>query len=521
MSSSLPPTTGQALSLRGLFKTYGATRALDCADLTIGRGEVVALMGANGAGKSTLAKIAAGVVRPDQGRIVVAGREIRLATPQAARAAGIVIVHQSTDQLGVPGLTVAENLILDQLCGGGAPGLISRRQIIERATAIAGGIGLDIPLDQDFGALGPAHRQLVAIARAIAAEAPVLILDEPTASLSASEAERLFVVIDRLRQRGVGVLYISHRLGDIRRVADRIIILRNGRRVADQARPFDLVAAVQAMIGRDPGHAASEFLPGAVGKTVLRLSEVRLTPAAKSFNLALRAGDIVALTGTLGAGKSRLLGALFGLAPISSGTIELDGRPWRPASPAQAIANGVFMAGEDRWRSSLLPAAILGGDIAGTIALPHRRAWFRTGLIDRRREWQAADDAVQALGIRCRDARDTLDLLSGGNQQKVVIGRWQAAQCRLLLLDEPFQGVDVGARRDIVDSIRANRRDGATLIATSDVEEAIEGADIVAVMRDHAIVGLHDLRAGGGASLLAAIAAVEADGTSDIREALA
>jgi simple sugar transport system ATP-binding protein len=153
--------------------------------------------------------------------------------------------------------------------------------------------------------------------------------------------------------------------------------------------------------------------------------------------------------------------------------------------------------------------------------LPHRRAWFRTGLIDRRREWQAADDAVQALGIRCRDARDTLDLLSGGNQQKVVIGRWQAAQCRLLLLDEPFQGVDVGARRDIVDSIRANRRDGATLIATSDVEEAIEAADIVAVMRDHAIVGLHDLRAGGGASLLAAIAAVEADGTSDNREALA
>jgi len=347
MSSSLSPTIGQALSLRGLFKTYGATRALDGVDLTIGRGEVVALMGANGAGKSTLAKIASGVVRPDHGRIIVAGREVLTSSPQAARAAGIVIVHQSTDQLGVPGLTVAENLILDQLCGGGAPGLISRRQIIERATAIAGGIGLDIPLDQDFGALGPAHRQLVAIARAIAAEAPVLILDEPTASLSASEAEKLFVVIDRLRQRGVGVLYISHRLGDIRRVADRIVILRNGRRVADQARPFDLVAAVQAMIGRDPAHAASEFLPGAAGKTVLRLSEVRLTPAAKSFNLALRAGDIVALTGTLGAGKSRLLGALFGLAPISSGTIELDGRPWRPASPAQAIANGVFMAGED------------------------------------------------------------------------------------------------------------------------------------------------------------------------------
>jgi simple sugar transport system ATP-binding protein len=521
MSSLLSPTAGLALSLQGLFKTYGATRALDGVDLTIKRGEVVALMGANGAGKSTLAKIASGVVQPDQGRIVVAGREVRLSSPQAARAAGIVIVHQSTDQLGVPGLTVAENLLLDQLCGGGARGLISRRRIVESATAIAEGIGLDVPLDQDFGALGPAHRQLVAIARAIAAEASVLILDEPTASLSAGEAEKLFVVIDRLRQRGVGVLYISHRLSDIRRVADQIVILRNGRRVADQARPFDLVAAVQAMIGRDPAHTASEFSAGATSKTMLRLSEVRLTSAAKSFNLKLRAGDIVAVTGTLGAGKSRLLGALFGLAPILSGTIELDGRPWRPVSPAQAIANGVFMAGEDRWRSSLLPAATLGGDIAGTIALPHRRSWFRTGLVNRRRERQAADDAIQALGIRCRNARDTLDLLSGGNQQKVVIGRWQAAPCRLLLLDEPFQGVDVGARRDIVDAIRANRRDGATLIATSDVEEAIEAADIVAVMRDHAIVGLHDLRAGGGGSLLAAIAAVEADETRDKREALA
>jgi simple sugar transport system ATP-binding protein len=216
-----------------------------------------------------------------------------------------------------------------------------------------------------------------------------------------------------------------------------------------------------------------------------------------------------------------LLGALFGRAPVFGGTIELDGQPWSPASPADAIANGVFMAGEDRWRSSLLPSATLGGDIAGTIALPHRKRWFRAGLIDPRREKRAADRAIQALGIRCRDSRDTLGLLSGGNQQKVVIGRWQAATCRLLLLDEPLQGVDVGARRDIVDAIRANRQDGATLIATSDVEEAIEAADIVAVMRDHAIVGLHDLRAGGGASLLAAIAAVEADGTRDNREALA
>jgi simple sugar transport system ATP-binding protein len=161
------------------------------------------------------------------------------------------------------------------------------------------------------------------------------------------------------------------------------------------------------------------------------------------------------------------------------------------------------MAAEDRWRSSFLPAATPGGDIAGTIALPHRRSWFPWGVVDDRRESDRSDQVVRKLGVRCRSARDTLDLLSGGNQQKVVIGRWQSAPCRLLLLDEPFQGVDVGARRDIVEALRADRRDGATLIATSDVEEAIEAADVVAVMRGHSIVGAHDLRASGGSSLIA------------------
>ena len=247
----LSPAGAPALSLVSLSKRFGATQALDDVELAVGRGEVVALMGANGAGKSTLAKIASGALRPDRGRILISGREISLSSPQAARAAGVVVVHQSTDQLGVPGLTVAENLLLDRLCGGGMGALVSRRRLLQRARAVADGIGLDAPLDQDFGALGPAHRQLVAVARAVAADASILILDEPTACLSAVEAERLFSVIDRLRGRGVGVLYISHRLGDIQRIADRIVILRNGRRVAEQAKPFDFAAAVRAMIGRD------------------------------------------------------------------------------------------------------------------------------------------------------------------------------------------------------------------------------------------------------------------------------
>jgi simple sugar transport system ATP-binding protein len=514
----LSPAGAPALSLVSLSKRFGATQALDDVKLAVGRGEAVALMGANGAGKSTLAKIASGALRPDGGRILISGREISLPSPQAARAAGIVVVHQSTHQLGVPGLSVAENLLLDRLCGGGMGVLVSRRRLLQRARAVADGIGLDAPLDQDFGALGPAHCQLVAVARAVAADASILILDEPTACLSAVEAERLFSVIDRLRGRGVGVLYISHRLGDIQRIADRIVILRNGRRVAEQAKPFDFAAAVRAMIGRDLSDSGREPASERAPSVILRIGGVELIPGAASFDLDLHAGEVVAVTGPLGAGKSRLLRALFGLAPIARGLVELHGAPWRPAGPAEAPAKGVFMAGEDRWRSSLLPAGTPGGDIAGTIALPHRKSWFPSGVVDDRREGDAADQIIRKLGVRCRGARDTLDLLSGGNQQKVVIGRWQSAPCRLLLLDEPFQGVDVGARRDIVEAVRSDRRDGATLIATSDVEEAIEAADVVAIMRGHSIVGLHDLRSSGGSSLVAAIAALE---TNDADEGAA
>jgi simple sugar transport system ATP-binding protein len=506
-----------ALSLSRVSKRFGATQALDAVSLDVGRGEVVALMGANGAGKSTLAKIASGVVRADSGRIAVDGRELMLASPQAARRAGIVVVHQSTDQLGVPGLSVAENLLLDQLCGGGEV-VISRRRIAERARSIADGIAFDAPLDQDFGALGPAHRQLVAIARAVAADASVLILDEPTASLSAAEAERLFGVVDRLRARGVGVLYISHRLGDIRRLADRVVVLRNGRRVADRSKPFDLAAAVKAMIGRNLDEAERARGAELASDPVLSLTAVRLIVGANSFNLEIRRGEVVAVVGALGAGKSQLLRALFGVEAIAEGAFELDGAPWRPAGPAEAIARGVFMAGEDRWRSSLLPPAIPGGDIAGTIALPHRRSWFPWGLVRDDRERRTADDIIRRFGVRCRSARDTLDLLSGGNQQKMVIGRWQAAPCRLLMLDEPFQGVDVGARREIVESIRGNVRDGAALIATSDVEEAIEVADVIALMRGHSIVALHDLRTNSGESLIAAVAALETDESIGLEE---
>ena len=482
---------------------FGATQALDSVHLTVGRGETVALLGANGAGKSTLAKIASGVLQPNSGTIRIDGRAVRLASPREARAAGVVIVHQRTDQLGAPGLSVAENLVLDGLCGGGI-GVIARpSRIRRRAAAIAAAIGLDLPLDADFATLGPAQRQLVAIA----AQAALLILDEPTASLAAGEAATLFAVMDKLRARGVGQLYISHRMSDIRRVADRIVVLRNGRNAGEQSRPFDLAQSIRQMIGRDLDVKARQA-PAQAEADVLRVSALQLTRTSQAFDLTVKAGEIVAIVGALGSGKSRLLRTLYGLEPIRAGALALDGATWRPTGPAEAIARGVFMAGEDRWASSLLPATTPGGDIAGTIALPHRRAWFPRGLISLQRERAAAREAIDALRIRCRGPADSLEALSGGNQQKVVLGRWRAAPCRLLLLDEPFQGVDVGARRDIIDSLRATRAGAATLIAVSDVEEALECADRVVVMRDRSVVAARDVES-GPESILAALGAIE------------
>jgi simple sugar transport system ATP-binding protein len=499
-----------ALRLAGMDKIYGPTRVLDGFDLSVGGGEVVALMGANGAGKSTLAKIASGVVQPDKGRIFVAGREVKLASPRAAREAGIVIVHQSTDQLGVPGLSVAENLVLDGLCAGGTPAFVRKRQIHQRAQAVASRIGLDVALDRDFGELGPAHRQLVAIARAVAADASVLVFDEPTATLAAAEAARLFKVIEQLRARGVGIIYISHRLADIKRVADRIVVMRNGRLVAEEVKPFDLAAAVRAMIGRDLDQIRERGACASAGRPILNLDRVRLAYASEPFDLSIHAGEIVAITGALGSGKSRLLRALFGLSRFVDGRVDLDGVPWRPREPAEAIGRGVFMAGEDRWRSSFLPPSTPGADIAGTVALPHRRRWFRFGFVQGRREHAAARQVIDTLCVRCSGISDTLDLLSGGNQQKVVLGRWRARPCRLLLLDEPFQGIDVGARRDLIAAIRAGTRDAATLITTSDVEEALEVADTVAVMRNHTVVCLPGLHTADPSAFLAAVGAVEA-----------
>jgi simple sugar transport system ATP-binding protein len=436
-------------------------------------------MGANGAGKSTLVNVLSGVYAPDAGRMLLRGRPFAPASPADAARAGIATVHQSTQLAGTPGLTVADALMLDRMVSADAPLFLSRRSVRRAAAALAAKAGFDLPLDRDFAEIGPADRQMLAIARAVSREAAVLILDEPTASLSMREAERLFNVLEGLRAQGLAIIYISHRSGDIARLADRAVVLRGGRVAADLPRPVDLSAAMTAMIGRPLAAVAAPRR--AEGEVVLQVRGVLLQAGGPPLDLTLRAGEVVALTGPLGAGKSRLLAAIGGAAPIAGGAMALCGRPYRPRSPREAIAAGVVLAGPDRHRSSFVPSDWPGGSVAETISLPHLRRWFPAGFLFGNRERHAATDAIARLRIRAAGPRARLASLSGGNQQKVVLARWQAEPARVLLLDEPFQGVDVGARADLVAALRADSAT-AILVATSDPEEAMQLADRIFVM---------------------------------------
>jgi simple sugar transport system ATP-binding protein len=467
------------LTLHGLRKTFGATAALAGVDLTVEAGRILALMGVNGAGKSTLVNLLSGAYPPDAGRMMLRGQSFAPTSPADAARAGIATVHQSTQLAGIPGLTVADALVLDRFVAADAPLFVSRRSVRRAAAAVAAQAGFDLPLDRDFAELGPADQQMVAIARALSRKAALLILDEPTASLSAREAAQLFSVLESLRARGLAIIYISHRSSDIERLADRAVVLRGGRIAADLPRPVDVPAALAAMIGRPIDRLAAE--PRECGAVVLEAQALVLTAGRPPLDLTLRAGEVVALTGPLGAGKSRLLAAIGGATPFAGGALRLGGKAFKPRSPREAIAAGVVLAGPDRHRSSFVPSDWPGGSVAETISLPHLRRWFPTGLLVGDRERRVAADAIDRLRIRASGPRARLASLSGGNQQKVVLARWQAEPARVLLLDEPFQGVDVGARADLIAALRADRTT-ATLVATSDPEEALQLADRIFVM---------------------------------------
>ncbi|KFF97183.1 ABC transporter [Streptomyces scabiei] len=472
-----------AVRLRDVSKAFGGKTVLASVSLDIAPGSVVALLGANGAGKSTLIKILSGVHADHGGEVLVDGSPAALQSPLAARQLGIQTVHQRISEGVVPGLTVAENLLFEELAQKRGNPFLNGSRLLARAREIQAALGLDwtdAVLKQDVTELGISDRQLLILARALATRPRLLILDEPTSALSAAEAERLFALVERMKGDGIAVLYVSHRLGEIEALADRLVVLRDGRLTEDQIRPFDWDAALRAMLAQaQETTTARPVRKGDQGDVVLSLKGVRLFEGRTPLDLDIHTGEVTGVVGLLGAGKTELARGLFGAEPFTTGTVELAGRPYAPNRPADAIRGGVHLVPEDRHADALVP----GWSVAQNISLPFLRSLSRLGLMNTAREHALGRDTIDALGVVTRDEHSTVEELSGGNQQKVVVGRWLAETPRVLILDEPFRGVDIGARRDIGRRARALAAEGAAvLVLSADVDEILEVADRVVVL---------------------------------------
>ncbi|MFG2376346.1 sugar ABC transporter ATP-binding protein [Streptomyces sp. NPDC048504] len=472
-----------AVSLRDVSMAFGGKTVLESVSLDIAPGSVVALLGANGAGKSTLIKILSGVHTDHGGEVRVAGEPAALQSPLAARQLGIQTVHQRIGEGIVPGLTVAENLVFEELAQRRGNPFLNGRRVLARAREIQDALGLDwsdAVLRRDVTELGISDRQLLILARALATRPRLLILDEPTSALSATEAERLFALVEKMRDDGIAVLYVSHRLGEIDALADRLVVLRDGGLTDDQVKPFDWDSALRAMLAQ--AHEATSARPqrsGEHGDVVLALHGVHLFEGRAPLDLDLRAGEVTGVVGLLGAGKTELARGLFGAEPFPTGTVELDGKPYAPRRPSDAIRAGVHLVPEDRHADALVP----GWSVAQNISLPFLKSLSRGGLVNTTKEDALGRETVAALGVVARDEHSTVEELSGGNQQKVVVGRWLAETPRVLILDEPFRGVDIGARRDIGRRARALAAEGAAvLVLSADVDEVLEIADRVVVL---------------------------------------
>lgn len=474
------------LQLKGIRKAFGSNQVLHDIGFELDAGRVTVLMGANGAGKSTLVKILSGVHQRDAGTIALSGKPFDPLNPKQAMAQGVVTVHQSINDGVVPDLDIASNLMLEQLATGESGLWVRQRALYAKARHLAELVGLNAPLGTPVHSLSLADRQLVSIARAMTHQPRVLILDEPTSSLSATEAERLFQLIDKLREHDVAILYISHRMSDIKRLAERIVVMRDGRISANLTQsPLNLGDAVNAMLGRSMDDMQLSPVTGSL--PCLDLSQAVLKPDAQPFDLKVQEGEVVAITGLVGSGKSALANVLFGLSPLISGAVQLSGKTFHPQSPAEAIAEGVFLCPRDRGRNALVPDF----NLTHNITLPFLpryswTAWLRPG-----RERQRSTELIDQMGVVCRSCNDNIGTLSGGNQQKVAVARWLSEGSRLLILDEPFQGVDIQARRDIGERLRHSASGRATLVLVSEIDEAMEIADRIVVLAEHTIVGVH------------------------------
>lgn len=472
------------LELRGITKRFPGVRALGGVDLHIRPGEVVALLGENGAGKSTLMKILAGVQPQDEGQILIDGRPIRFDSVQQALDCGIALIHQELNL--ADNLDVGANIFLGR--EPRAWGLIDKGRIARESQVLLDSLGLDVSPYDVVRTLTIGRQQMVEIAKAISVNARVLIMDEPTSSLSQHETTKLFAMVKQLRDRGVAIFYISHRLGEVKELADRVVVLRDGQNAGRLAREeINRDAMVRMMVGRDIAQFYDRK-PRVPGDPVLEVNNI-FTPEhpEHAISFSIRAGEMVGLAGLVGAGRSELLDVLFGVRPALAGTVRVGDRETTPASPREMIRAGMALVPEDRKLQGLILEMTVQENISLAGLWQNRLpAGFRNSAA----EIRDTREMIDGLRIKTPSAFQTVQFLSGGNQQKVVIGKWLTLKPKVLLLDEPTRGVDVGAKQEIYHLMERLAEQGvAILFVSSEMEEVLNMSDRVLVMHEGRLSG--------------------------------
>jgi ribose transport system ATP-binding protein len=463
--------------------------ALADVSLSLHAGEVLALMGENGAGKSTLMKILGGAQLPDGGEIRIDGTPVLLSGVREAKRLGIALIHQ--ELMLAPNLDIAANIFLgnERSAGHSLAAPLRRAEMKARSAELMGRVGLALSPTTPVSTLTAGQMQMVEIAKALSNRARIIIMDEPTSSLTAGESEQLFKIIRQLRTEGIGVVYISHRMAEVLDLADRVTVLRDGRYVGDLSRAEATHEKIVAMmVGRE---LSKQYFPTKVDRVavepVMVVDDLVVRGARHGVSFAALRGEILGFAGLVGAGRTELMEAIFGVTPAISGKIVLEGRPFLPLCARDAISRGVFLAPEDRKRHGL----VLPMTVAQNTSLPNVGSYSRFGRLDRAKERRVAQAEVARLRTKTPSVEQKVVNLSGGNQQKVVLGKWLAMNPRVLILDEPTRGVDVGAKAEIYRHMATLAADGITiLMVSSDMEEILGMSDRVVVMHERRIKGV-------------------------------
>jgi ribose transport system ATP-binding protein len=497
------------LEMRSITKRFPGVIALRGVSLHLHRGEVLALCGENGAGKSTLIKILGGAHAPDSGEILIEGQATRFTSVRDSKDAGIALIHQ--ELMLASNLDVASNIFL-----GNEPrpmGLMSPlrpRDARRAAAALMERVGLRHSPDTPVSSLTVGEMQMVEIAKALALKARIIVMDEPTSSLTAGESERLFDIIRKLREEGIAIVYISHRMEEVLALADRITVLRDGGYVGDLSRAEAThEKIVSMMVGREISAGYFPFRQEPMsGEAVLEVTNLRVPGAPSPVSFTAYRGEILGFAGLVGSGRTELMQAIFGATPALGGSMQLNGRPFLPQRPSDAIARGVCLAPEDRKRHGL----VLPMSVAQNTSLPAVHSYARHGFLDREKEGRTADAEVARFRIKTPTIQQPVVNLSGGNQQKVVLGKWLAMTPQILILDEPTRGIDVGAKAEIYQHMADLAKQGLTiLMVSSEMEEVLGMSDRVLVMHERRIQGVLP-RAGLTAERIASLMTGRAEG---------